>query len=211
MKLYELLNQCNPSTMKVHLATSNSEKINPLDRFKAGVFEQYQAVQNRKNFSREYILSLIQLDNKTEWLFAGIYKVIGEPTKKGEEYQYKTELTSQYASLIGRLVVRHIRKGRASYPFAENLSDSSVASVREEMLTTADFSSFHNTNLSRTELETIINHNAKDWKAALSSISAVYLLTDLNSNQLYVGSAYKQKYEGDGKHMQILFTVAISS
>lgn len=200
MKIFELLNKCNPSDMKIHFAVTNQNNINPLEVFKQSQdsFTKYQERQNGRNFSRKYILSLIQTENKAEWLFAGIYHVQGDPVKKGERYFYETKLTALYNDLIGRLIVKFKKPYRGSYLYAEKLSDITILSIREERLSVSDFKSFHETNLSRMELETIFKYQAKDWKAALSSIAAIYLLTDYTNNKLYVGSAYKTKYDGNG-------------
>lgn len=199
MKIFELLHQCVPAQTKVHLAVKNPDGESPLDFFKQGneEFAKYQNIQTRMNFSRKYILSLIQLDNKKEWLFAGIYKVLGH-SKSYQRWLYETELTELYSNLIGRLVVNHERAGRMSYPYAENLSETTVAYIRPERLTTSEFSSFHDTRLSRSELETICRHEAKDWKAALSSVSGIYLITGMATDKLYIGSAYKLSRDGDG-------------
>jgi hypothetical protein len=200
MKIFELFNQCNPSDMKIHFAVTNQKNINPLEVFKASQdrFTIYQNRQTRQNFSRKYILSLIQTENKVDWLFAGIYHVEGDPVKKGDLYFYETKLTDLYNDLIGRLIVNFKKPFRASYPYAENVKNITVLSIREERLSVSDFKSFHETNLSRFELETIFKYQAKDWKAALSSVAAIYLLTDYTNNKLYVGSAYKTKYDGNG-------------
>lgn len=209
MKIFDLLSGCNPNEMKVHFAVRNPEGENPLEYFKEGqdAFTSYQNIQTKKNFSRKYILSLVQLENKEEWLFAGIYEVCDSPKIFEEEtgkwrYKYDTKLTDFYQDLIGRLVLNFKKTFRPSYPNAETIADAkynvSVQSIREERLSVSDFKSFHETNLSRSELEIIIKHQAKDWKAALSSVAAIYLITDLDSNQLYVGSAYKLKHDGGG-------------
>lgn len=52
-----------------------------------------------------------------------------------------------------------------------------------------DFPGYDNVRLTYRQLETIIHQNKKDWVATLENQKAVYLITDTNNGNLYVGSA----------------------
>lgn len=64
MQLFALLSlldaRVTPERTKIHLATSNGVQ-HPLDVYRAGGFEEWQRWQNRRNFDREYVLSLIDM------------------------------------------------------------------------------------------------------------------------------------------------------
>jgi hypothetical protein len=66
---------------KIHCAIDTSKNNRPLDAFFAGNFKNYQEVQTKKNFNKSHILSLIHI-NKDNWLFAGVWKVLGIETDK---------------------------------------------------------------------------------------------------------------------------------
>ena len=55
------------------------------------------------------------------------------------------------------------------------------------------FPGYEEIDLSFDEIETLVRNNRMDWRAALESVKGVYLITDLDTQKRYVGSAY-----GDG-------------
>ena len=64
MLLFDLLKlesaELEPNRCKVHLAGWNGHD-NPLDVYLKGEFDSWQSWQSRRNFEREYVVSLIQL------------------------------------------------------------------------------------------------------------------------------------------------------
>lgn len=191
MDLYEIL-QINPDEVKIHLAGWNGID-NPLDVFFDNRFKEWQEEQTKHNFGRKYIVSLINMPGRNLWLFAGIYYSHGIIGQKGNCYLYKTELADIRTDMIGRLVVKHVRKGRNSYPNGENiLGNADVYEIMPEPLAMSDFKNFKNVLLTRKQLELIFTHEYPSWKAALSSVAGVYLLSDQATGKLYIGSAYGQ-------------------
>ena len=81
LKLIQLLRLAGISIeeYKIHCAIDASKNNRPLDDFFAGKFKDYQEIQTKKNFNKPYILSLINI-NDNDWLFAGLWKVIGIET-----------------------------------------------------------------------------------------------------------------------------------
>ncbi len=192
MLIYDLLN-IEPTELKVHLAADNGRE-HPLYLYFDGSFKEWQAEQNKRNFQRSYILSLIRLERDDLWLFAGVYQSLGIDSSIKEHIRYKTELMDMYADLIGRLVIQYKRKGRNSYPNGESLFNSaSVYEIKPEPLVFSEFKNFKEVQLSRQQLELLFHHEYPSWKSALSSVSGVYLISDMSSGQLYVGSAYGEE------------------
>ncbi|OES23896.1 GIY-YIG nuclease family protein [Alteromonas macleodii] len=188
LKLLEL----NPVDVKGHLAVWNGIE-NPLETFFDGRFEQWQQAQTKRNFGRNYIVSLIKLPGVCQWLFVGVYlsKGISSSSSDGKCHYYDTELTNIGESLIGRLVVHFKRTGRNSYPTGETLSGrATIHSILPEPMAFQDFSDFKHVCLSRSELEMLYRHQYPSWKTALSSVSGVYLISDRLTGKQYVGSAY---------------------
>ena len=191
MDIYELL-PINPHEAKIHLACWNGID-NPLDVFFDGNFKEWQEEQTKKNFGRKYIVSLISIPGQNLWLFAGIYHSHGVKGQRGNCHLYETELANIRNDMIGRLVVKYARKGRNSYPNGENLSSfATVHEIFPEPLAMSEFTGFKNVFLTRKKLELIFRHEYPSWKAALSSVSGIYLISDNKKGKLYVGSAYGQ-------------------
>jgi len=196
MNIFEFL-KLNPSQVKVHLAVDNSSggsDANPLNVYFDGRFKEWQQQQSRKNFGRQYILSLIKKAQSDEWLFVGIYKVKSYREGSVPKYIYDTELTVKGSEFIGRLIVEHKRQGRNSYLNGENFQSSCrIHSILPEEIVCADFESFKEVLLKRYEFEQIFKYQYSPWKSALSSVSGIYLLSDTSTGKLYVGSAYGEK------------------
>jgi len=193
MNTFEFL-KLDSSKTKVHLAVENKSidiDADPMEAYFEGSFKEWQERQSRKNFGREYILSLIKRSLADEWLFAGVFRV--KDVKEGLEskYLYETQLCENGENFIGRLLVGHQRNGRNSYLNGENIEHNCrISAILSNKLVCAEFESFKQVLLKRYELEQIIKYEYSTWKTALSSVSGVYLMSDKLTGKLYVGSAY---------------------
>jgi len=176
---------------KIHFAIGAIEKLEPLYSFSCNDFKSWQEEQNKKNFEREYIFSLIYY-GKDEWLFAGIYKRIGV-TKIGNKFKYETELTDKGSNLIGRLILRFTKLFRQSYTLTENyINNFQVLEILRETYTVDPFPGFEKIKIKYDLLKSIILQEELSWKTALSNVKGVYLISDLSNGKLYVGSAYNE-------------------
>lgn len=198
MRLFDLLQVMNrdllPENSKIHLATWNGDE-DPLDVYLGGHFDDWQQWQTKQNFEREYVISLISLPQANRWLFAGAYLSHGAEWRKEEGerglYQYNMERDDSCEELTGRMVVEFARSGRQSYLNAEKWADQvSLAEVYAERLTVGEFPGYRAVDLSRDKLLLIFRHSPDSWRAALSSVAGVYLISDAISGELYVGAAY---------------------
>ena len=194
MLLFELLKVTDPDLKpeycKLHLATWNGEE-NPLDVFLAGNFDQWQCWQTKRNFEREFVIALIALPASNQWLFAGLYKSHGSEWKEEHRLHYY-QLTPDIScsELEGRLVLNFSRTARQSYLNAENwAAEIKVAELKAEQLSIAEFPGYRNINLSKGELETIVRQSLESWRTALTNVAAVYVISDVQTGKLYVGSA----------------------
>jgi hypothetical protein len=79
MLLFNLLQQSEPSLKpkdtKIHLARFNGSE-RPIDVFIEGRFDDWQSWQSRRNFSRPFVLSLIDV-GAGRWLYAGLFRSLG--------------------------------------------------------------------------------------------------------------------------------------
>jgi hypothetical protein len=177
--------------LKIHLACWNGFH-NPLDFFFRGEFGQWQEEQTRRNFERDFILSLIQLPGSNRWMFAGIYKSFGcSFSEETQCFQYITEFCQELSSLVGRLVISFQRSGRSSYLLAERwISSMGIEEIRAEKMSVQAFPGYEKVVIKKSILDTIVKQCSDSWKAPLSSVAGVYLISDLSTGLLYVGSAY---------------------
>ncbi len=175
--------------LKVHLACSNGSE-DPIDSFYEGKFKEYQEYQTRRNFECAQVIGLIDIGN-SDWLFAGVYRINGtaKPNPANpEHFHYDTELLPGQDHLIGRLKVRHERT-RASYVWHKGDVTLPIIEILRERQVMGDFPGFNRVRLSHRELRSIMGQRTPSWKAALCSISGIYLITDTSSGELYVGKA----------------------
>ena len=192
MQTFDIL-KIDPTELKVHLAVGSIVRDDPLDLYFDGSFKVWQEDQNKRNFQRKYIFSLIRFSCENLWLFAGIYLSKGIYKTVDGYHFYETELTDIGEDLRGRLIVEYKRKGRNSYPKGESLTESAVVyEVKPEPLAFSEFQNFNEVNLTRSQLELLFNHQYPPWKSALTSFAGVYLISDKRTGKLYVGSAYGQ-------------------
>jgi hypothetical protein len=181
--------------IKLHLATCAGES-DPIDEFLSGSFNEWQSWQKSRNFSRPLVCSFIQYKRKDSYLFAGIYHVVDAPvwreTPWGElMYQYTLQDRAEFSPLSGRLIMHFKRPGRQPYLLAENYFDQMrVEEYLPRALSVCQFPGFRHIDLSRAQLELIFQNSELSWKSALSSIAGIYLITDVKTGSLYVGSAY---------------------
>lgn len=182
---------------KIHLAAYNGYE-QPLDVF-ARDREEWKGWNEWRGgkdvFNREYIIGLIPDYHKIDkYVFGGVFKVI----KRYDDWQetevgYKVELTNQFKSLIGRLVVGFSRyqglRGRAF--LLENFMDSmSIAEILENPYEGEEFPGYDNVRIDFSSLELLVQNQKTDWRVALENVKGIYLIVDKFNGKKYVGSAY---------------------
>ena len=175
---------------KIHCATGQNSP--PLEAFFDGRWKQWQEDQNQKNFECDRILSLIHLE-ESRWLFAGVYEVLGVKAvvrPRGECYQYDTREVRGLEHLTGRAVIQFDKKFRASYLRGPKYSDQMLmVGLLEQRMTVGEFPGFNAVLLSHAKLKTVVRENIESWRAALSNVAGVYVITDRSIGKQYVGSA----------------------
>ena len=165
-------------------------------------FKDWQERQTEKNWSREYILSLIYYE-KDIWMFGGIYKVLPilpVPIQNDQGWtgwKYETELTDKASEYIGRAFFRFKKEFRASYPTLElapkkgnPIAEMPLSHILDKRVALTDFLGFDSVNIDYKTLKYIISDNILTWKSALSNVRGIYLIVDTNTGKQYVGSAY---------------------
>lgn len=189
-----LVEGLDPARTKIHLATSNGVE-EPLDVYLAGDFPEWQSWQTRRNFEREYVVALINLPGQDKWLFAGVYRSLDVGwVESAGRHEYVLEEVEASRAMNGRVVVAFKRTGRQPYLLGENWVDAMhLDQVYAEKLSIGEFPGFKAVNLNKDELDIVIRDALASWRAALSNVAGVYLITDTASGRLYVGSAYGEE------------------
>ena len=199
MRIFDFLKIMNlsidPAETKVHLATKGNIE-HPLDVYYAGRFNKWQRDQTKKNFERQFVLSLISMRVKDRWLFAGVHHSNGvrPPGKDSKYYHYDLTEDQNCKEMNGRIIVAFRRTGRQSYLKAEKWNDKILLSeILAERVSIGEFPGFKAVNLKQDELKLIIQSSLDSWRTVLSNIAGVYLISDTESGKLYVGSAYGEE------------------
>ncbi len=196
MKLFDVLKlndpSIDPNSAKLHLACWNGSD-DPVDVFRHGRFQEWQAWQRARNFERPQIVSLIQMRGGGQrWLFAGCFdqKGCARHPSHPNEWLYQTTERSSTESLSGRLIVQYQRQGRNSYRNAETIADELlVVELRDKRVSAHVFTDYSEVRLSKMDLDLIVSHQSDAWVEALSSVRGIYVITDTSNGKLYVGSA----------------------
>jgi len=218
MKLFDILGlqdaRVTLEDSKVHLATHNGTE-NPLRVYFEGKFDEWQSRQNKRNFTKDFVVSLIQLPERDRWLYVGTYAVkASEWREKDDAYWYTLEPVQECAELGGRLVVDFARPGRASYLLGKSFGEQmAIHELRPERMHLEDFPGFKKVDLEWPDLEILVRQNATSWRTALSNVAGVYLISDPAAGKLYVGSAtgeggiwarWSQYVDGHGNNIELL-------
>lgn len=107
------------------------------DNYIKGRYKRGQELQRQADFKqRDYILSLVEMKEKDEWLFVGIYRVLdprpsAKTVREGvkDYYKYETEEILGLEDLVGRVVISHQGVRRHNIK-AEKHMDNSLQVVR---------------------------------------------------------------------------------
>lgn len=204
INLHELIgiNEEDFSQYKVHFAIGRDNRKEPYDAFLIDDFKDWQERQTGKNWSRNFILSLIYYE-KDIWMFGGVYKVLPvEPIPISDDngwkgWKYETELTNMATEYIGRAFFRFKKEFRASYPTleldpknGEPIAKMPLSHILDKRVALTDFLGFDQVNIDYKTLKHIVSDNILSWKSALSNVKGIYLIVDTCTGKQYVGSAY---------------------
>ncbi len=179
---------------KIHCATGMPNP--PLEAFYEGKFKKWQEYQNGRNFECDHIISMIHLRG-SDWLFAGVFKVLGcqpKSNKVKKWFDYSTSEVPGLEHLTGRALISFNKSFRASCLKGERFANSLIIKeIKSERQSITDFPGYNKVSLSFRELKIVIRQEIQTWKTALINIAGIYLIADTKTGKLYVGSAY-----GDG-------------
>ena len=141
----------------------------------------------------DYLITFAQynLYGSNFYIFGGIYEVKKAFPEKFYEGGYNIKLLEDYKEYRKRLIVKFEQKGRTFERWYFSLNDNDIEIYElSSSQNLKEFNGYQNVSLTHIELQHIINNTEPSWKLALSSVKAVYVITDIKTGKLYVGSAY---------------------
>lgn len=178
-----------PEAYKLHFAKWNGDS-QPLEvwlRDKAE-WKGWQAARPARNvFNRPLIFALMRFYHEPgAWLFGGVYRVLAR-----HDDRYEVELTGEGDVFVGRLKLLSPYRERATrVNFENHYSGLEVAEILREPYSGRSFPGFEEIDISFEELEALVRADRPDWRAALSSVKGIYLISDSVTGKRYVGLAY---------------------
>ncbi|MBP3768437.1 MAG: GIY-YIG nuclease family protein [Prevotella sp.] len=157
-----------------------------LYRTDRAAFLRYQCHQERDVFSKvDYIVSFVGEDG-VQARFVGVWKVEGKSLADDGCYIYTMSEVAGYEDLKERVIIRW-ENAISWHQWIKN--EMEVLEISPG-LHYKRFTDYSDLILDFNELCEIVECNYKDWRNVLSAIRGVYLITDLHTGKLYVGSAY---------------------
>lgn len=192
IKLNDLLQISDLSKLKIRMLTTYSDKENPLDYFRNNengelmrwLFWNY----SKKSFEEgDIVIGLLRLDGD-KWLFFNVSKVTKDLNNfNGIGFEY--EIMNQYQKYFDRVIVEYKNKAQNLIRKASNmLDDCTVFQIVESKYEDEQFPGYENVNISWEAMKRVLPKTS--WKTALQNQKGVYLITDVLTGKMYVGSAY---------------------
>jgi GIY-YIG catalytic domain len=169
--------------------------------------EAYQSFQKPKRFGNAKFIAVFAPYYKTTALFLGFWEIRGyiensKFTKKTLQDLKKFNLPESWFNISARYDLRRNNKlidlserlviewGPATVAWVQS-KDKLVVEIKGYK-SIGDFQSFNVVDLDYHDLKKLIQFPESNlsWVKALSSVNGIYLVKDLKSGKLYVGSAY---------------------
>jgi hypothetical protein len=171
-----------------------------------GDLEIFQSVQRNRQLGTGLVAFFMGESGRLS-RFLGVWRVLGihdwqYKSPRAEEARKKTYLRSdgiwheteqdaRFTSFENRLIIEWPETGRHHQWLVENGIEKRRIPIREirAIGTRRPFPGFDQVILGFGELKALVESDAGGWKEALSSTSGVYLITNTENGDLYVGSA----------------------
>lgn len=192
IKLNDLLQINDFKNHKIRLLTTYSNTINPLDFFRNHDNDElmkwlFWNYSKQKSFKvGQTVIGLVRIDGN-KWLLFNISTVTKDLDKyDGVGFDYKIE--SKYQKYFGRVIVEYHNKVQNLIRNANTIiDDCNVSQIIEDKFEDEEFPGYENVNISWTAMKRVLDKNS--WKTALQNQKGVYLITDISTGKMYVGSA----------------------
>ena len=174
-------NVCSPYEDPLEVYMSTPEQINT-----SWLFWREQ----RRYYPYPGILaiSLVRLSSET-WLLTTIKKIT-KLLDVTEGVGYEGEEIDKYKSLYGRVILLyHKYSMQGVMKYSTVFEEHVVHELLPDTFEGDDFTGYEKVRLTYDQLARIVHYQKRDWVAALENQNAVYLITDVRTGKMYVGSA----------------------
>ena len=138
----------------------------------------------------DIVINFIKVGHN-KWLLTTVKEITEQlPVTSGKSYE--GTVREEFSAYFDRLII-DFKVGISTVRYFErSAKDIVIRELIPTPWTGDDFPGYDNIRLSYYQLESIFRLQKQDWLTALSNQKAVYLLTDTNTGQHYVGSATSQ-------------------
>ena len=193
IKLNDLLQMTDLENVKIRMLTTYSNKVNPLDHFRNNDNEElmkwlFWNYSKQKSYKvGESVIGLLRLEGD-KWLLFSICTVTRDLNQfDGPGYEYCID--SRYEQFFGRVIVAYENKAQKLIRKASGLLDECIVSrIIEGRYEDEEFPGYDKINISWAVMSRVLGKSS--WKTALQNQKGVYLITDVSTGKMYVGSAY---------------------
>ena len=149
----------------------------------------------------DYLVSFAQYNiyGRNFFVFGGVYKV---EIAKPEHYEIggyniflldnKDPIGEFLNKYRKRLIVKLDENLGINFELTYEAIEKKNIEVFEVFsnIASGKFNGYQNVSITHKELREIVSNNELSWKLALSSVKAIYVITDIKTGKLYIGSAY---------------------
>ncbi|MFR0568997.1 GIY-YIG nuclease family protein [Bifidobacterium apri] len=167
--------------------------IDPLEEYKRDkdvINTQWFLHRSNRNYFNvgQYAICLVRMPGD-RWLFTTM-KTIIKDNGVTNGVAYEGEEWKSLSPLYGRLVVKYHSTFQQPVVFANTvMKDLEVLEILPDPFLEDPFPGYDRVRLDYPHLQRILDRQPRDWVAALEHQKGVYVITDMATGKLYVGSA----------------------
>ena len=142
-------------------------------------------------YEGEIAMNFIPLGDDA-WLLTSV-KEIKKSLNVTSDIGYEATEISMYKQYFGRVVIKFHKYFKSTVvKYINHEADLIVLQILPSLYEDDEFPGYEKVRLSFSNLKQIIDRKKLSWIGALENQKAVYLITDTNTGNLYVGSATSQ-------------------
>jgi len=193
--LNEILKLDNLDNVKIRFNLMFRDNWNPIEIFKNDAMDillegQYWNYKTKKSYrDGQVTIGFIRISSSDDlWLLFHVGKITKDlGILDGVGYEYK--ILSEYKKYFGRLIIKYKNKEQNMVRLAKSvIYDCEVVQILPDTFDNDIFPGYDKVNVTWKELSRVISKES--WKTALQNQKGIYLITDISTGKMYVGSAY---------------------
>lgn len=173
-----------------------------LYKYERQTFLDYQREQSKPIYDNiDFIVTFLGESSK-EARMIGVYKNNGKlniPNINCDNHIYDLIEAEGFDTLKEKVIIDWGDATISWHQYYSNIKE--VIRIEPGMMNTDGipyFKSYSDININYEQLKTIIEREPDEWKKALQSVNAIYMIIDDNNGKQYIGSTYAQKGNKSG-------------